>query len=83
MVKPDILPHRVTPEMVVRMLMSQMDQIDSIAVACTIKDSPSPQVMVSTEISPYFLVYMGNMLAKMGLGSAKRQEMGDDDHEDD
>jgi len=79
MSKPDILPHRVTPEMVVRMLMSQMDQIDSIAVAYTLRGSSSPQVMVSTEISPYFLVYMGNVLARMGLGASKKQDEDDDD----
>lgn len=59
-------PHRVTPEMTIRWLMSQMDQFSELIVIAK-KNGNAPIVSVTTETSPYLLAMGAALLHDLAV----------------
>jgi hypothetical protein len=57
----------VTPEMVIRHTMAEMDKVATIVIAVTYKDGTgkTPVVLHSTNVSDYFLSFVGSVMLRL------------------
>ena len=66
-------PVRVTPEMSIRWLMSQMDKVDDLIIVAKSKGQ-GPIVSVTTDTSPYMLAMAAALLQDLALDGMEPKE---------
>ena len=67
-------PFRLTPEMVIRYLMRDIDKMEQIAVVCK-TNSNAPRIYISTGISPYVLAAGAAMMHDAALDGLNGHEI--------
>lgn len=59
-------PYRVTPEMMIRFLMSNMDKMEYLAFACQAKDG-TPMILMSSACPPSFLTLAASIFDREAM----------------
>jgi len=60
-------PSRLTAEMIIRYYLSQIDQLEDVAVIATFKNKGRPMISVTTDMSEYLLAFAGNVLSHLSM----------------
>jgi len=66
-------PYRLTPEMVIRYLMQDIDKMEQIAVVCKTSGN-APRIYIANGISPYVLAAGAAMLQDAALDELNGHE---------